>query len=142
MCRAFGTPACFPRMPTVVIITLVIPSRREAGISMPIDWSPFVDFVRRHQRFLLTTHVRPDGDGLGSMLALDEVLRRKGKQVQLAIASSTPPRYRFLDPAGRVQYFRLPGEEFRSAEAILVLDTGTWNQLGDFAHFLRGHNAT
>ena len=27
---------------------------------MPIDWSPFVDLVRNHQRFLLTTHVRPD----------------------------------------------------------------------------------
>jgi phosphoesterase RecJ-like protein len=107
---------------------------------MPIDWAPFVDFVRRHQRFLLTTHVRPDGDGLGSMLALDEVLRRKGKQVQLAIASSTPPRYRFLDPNGRVQHFRLPGDEFRQAEAILVLDTGTWNQLGDMGAFLRGHN--
>ena len=31
---------------------------------MPIDWSPFVDLVHRHQRFVLTTHVRPDGDGL------------------------------------------------------------------------------
>ena len=43
---------------------------------MSLDWSPFVDFVRRHRRFLLTTHVRPDGDGLGSMLALAEVLDR------------------------------------------------------------------
>src|SRR5438876_4355480 len=108
---------------------------------MPIDWSPFVDFVRRHQPFLLTTHVRPDGDGLGSMLALDEILRRQGKEVQLAIASSSPPRYRFLDPGGRVHHFRLPGEEFRRAEAVLVLDTGTWNQLGDFAKFLPGLNA-
>ncbi|HEY1858899.1 MAG TPA: bifunctional oligoribonuclease/PAP phosphatase NrnA [Gemmataceae bacterium] len=104
---------------------------------MPIDWAPFVEFVGRHQRFLLTTHVRPDGDGLGSMLALDEVLRRQGKQVQLAIASSVPPRYRFLDPDSRVQHFRPPGDEFRQADAILVLDTGTWNQLGDFGAFLR-----
>ena len=41
---------------------------------MPLDWSPFVDLVGRHQRFLLTTHVRPDGDGLGSMLALSDTL--------------------------------------------------------------------
>ena len=45
---------------------------------MPIDWSPFVEIVRQHQRFLLTTHVRPDGDGLGSQTALAEVLRRRG----------------------------------------------------------------
>jgi phosphoesterase RecJ-like protein len=111
------------------------------GAEMPIDWSPFVDLVRRHQRFLLTTHVRPDGDGLGSMLALDDALRSKGKDVQLTVASSFPPQYRFLDPAGRIRHFRLPGDDCRQAEAVLILDTGTWNQLGDFGTYLRGHNA-
>jgi bifunctional oligoribonuclease and PAP phosphatase NrnA len=104
---------------------------------MPLDWSPFVDFARRHRRFLLTTHVRPDGDGLGSMLALAEVLEGLGKVVQMTVASTLPPRYDFLDPERRVQRFVPPGEEYRGAEAVVVLDTGTWNQLGDFGTFLR-----
>jgi phosphoesterase RecJ-like protein len=104
---------------------------------MPLDWSPFVDFVRRHRRFLLTTHVRPDGDGLGSMLALAEVLEGLGKVAQMTVASVLPPRYDFLDPERRVQRFAPPGDEFRGAEAVVVLDTGTWNQLGDFGNFLR-----
>ncbi len=104
---------------------------------MPLDWSPFVDFVRRHRRFLLTTHVRPDGDGLGSMLALAEVLEGLGKVAQMTVASTLPPRYDFLDPERRVQRFVPPGEEHRGAEAVVVLDTGTWNQLGDFGNFLR-----
>src|SRR5947209_3190003 len=108
---------------------------------MPIDWGPFVDLVRRHQRFLLTTHVRPDGDGLGSMLALDEVLRQQGKQVQLVIASTFPPRYLFLDPEHRVEVFAPPGERWRDAEAAVVMDTGTWNQLGNFGPFLKTHSA-
>src|SRR5205085_11308739 len=66
--------------------------------AMPIDWAPFVELVRRHQRFLLTTHIRPDGDALGSILALGEVLRLKGKQVRLVNASAMPARYAFLDP--------------------------------------------
>jgi hypothetical protein len=37
-------------------------------VFMPLDWAPFVELVRRHQCFLLTTHIRPDGDGIGSML--------------------------------------------------------------------------
>ena len=37
---------------------------------MAIRWTPFVKLVRRHQRFLLTTHVRPDPDALGSMLSM------------------------------------------------------------------------
>jgi bifunctional oligoribonuclease and PAP phosphatase NrnA len=104
---------------------------------MPIDWSPFLELVRSHQRFLLTTHVRPDGDGLGSMLALADVLQKQGKNVRLTVASFLPPRYDFLDQAGRVRSFEAPGEEYRDAEVAIVLDTGTWNQLGDFGPFLK-----
>jgi phosphoesterase RecJ-like protein len=104
---------------------------------MPIDWRPFVDLVRRHQRFLLTTHVRPDGDALGSMLALAELLSGEGKAVRMVVASSVSTRYRFLDPEGRVEYFQPPGAEWRSADCALVLDTGAWSQLGAFGPFLR-----
>src|SRR5262245_6214381 len=104
---------------------------------MPLDWSPFVDLARRHQRFLLTTHIRPDGDGLGSMLGLADALASRGKQVRLVVASAIPPRYAFLDPAGRIERFHAPDAGHRAAEAVVVLDTGTWNQLGDFGPFLR-----
>jgi phosphoesterase RecJ-like protein len=105
---------------------------------MPLDWTPFVELVRRHDRFLLMTHVRPDGDGLGSQLALADALRRLGKTARVAIASDLPDRYRFLAPEGSVERFRAPGAEFRDAGAILVLDTGTWNQLKEFGPFMRG----
>lgn len=104
---------------------------------MPIDWSLFVDFVRRSQHFLLTTHVRPDGDGLGSMLALAEALRQQGKTVQMTVASALPSRYDFMDPGKTVRRFQPPGNEFSEANAAIVLDTGTWNQLGDFGTFLQ-----
>jgi phosphoesterase RecJ-like protein len=105
---------------------------------MPLDWSPFVDLVRRHQSFLLTTHVRPDGDGLGSMLALGDVLEQNGKSVSMVVASVLPPRYNFLDPTRKIHRFELPGDAYREADMAIVLDTGTWNQLGDFGTFLRG----
>jgi phosphoesterase RecJ-like protein len=106
-------------------------------VKMAIDWAPFVDFVRRHDRFVLTTHVRPDGDGLGSMIALADALDARGKSVQMTVASAVPPRYDFLDHDQRIQRYRPPGSEFRQSQAIVVLDTGTWNQLGDFGVFLR-----
>jgi phosphoesterase RecJ-like protein len=106
---------------------------------MALDWSPFVDLVNRHQRFLLTTHVRPDGDGLGSMLALADTLERRGKATSLVVASALPPRYSFLDPKQRVRRFELPGDAYRDAELVIVLDTGTWNQLGDVGALLKQH---
>ena len=110
---------------------------REGRSFMPIDWVPFVELVRTHKRFLLTTHIRPDGDGLGSMLALAEVLQQQGKEVRRVVASTLPARYDFLDPQRQVQRFTSPGDDLRNAEVVMVLDTGTWNQLGDFGPFLK-----
>jgi phosphoesterase RecJ-like protein len=104
---------------------------------MPLDWAPFVNLVNRCQSFVLTTHVRPDGDGLGSMLALADSLEQLGKRVSMTVASVLPPRYDFLDPTRRIARFEPPGTAYRDAEAAIVLDTGTWNQLGDFGAFLR-----
>lgn len=104
---------------------------------MPVDWSRFVTMVRQHRRFVLTTHVRPDPDGLGSMLALAEALQTMGKDVRLAISSSYPPRYDFLDPHRRIERFNPPGDDWRNCEAVVVLDTGTWNQLGDFGTYMK-----
>jgi phosphoesterase RecJ-like protein len=108
---------------------------------MPIDWSPFVDLVKKHQHFLLTTHVRPDPDGLGSQLALADVLEQMGKRVQMVISSTFPPRYAFLDPGRRIARFAAPGDAYRDAQVIVVLDTGTWNQLGDFGAFMKASAA-
>lgn len=104
---------------------------------MPIDWTPFVELVRRRQRFLLTTHVRPDPDGLGSQLGLADALEGMGKQVRLVIASNWPPRYDFLDPDKRIKRFEPPGDAYRDVDALVILDTGTWSQLGDFGPFLK-----
>jgi phosphoesterase RecJ-like protein len=108
---------------------------------MALDWTPFVDLERRSRRFLLTTHIRPDGDGLGSMLALADALQQRGKEVWLTVASSLPPRYDFLDPGRLVRRFEPPGDAYRAADAVVVLDTGAWNQLGDFGALLRSLDA-
>lgn len=105
---------------------------------MPLDWSPLVDLIRSRQTFLLMTHIRPDADGLGAQLALADALERIGKKARVVIASNLPPRYQFLDPGRtRIERFRLPGEGFRTVDAILILDTGTWGQIADFGDFLK-----
>jgi phosphoesterase RecJ-like protein len=104
---------------------------------MPIDWTPFVDLVARHRRFLMTTHIRPDGDGLGSMKALALAFQQIGKQVACVVASTIPPRYAFLNCDSGLEQFTQAREEHHQADAVIVLDTGTWNQLGAFGSFLR-----
>lgn len=109
---------------------------------MSNDWKPIVDFIRRNDRFLLATHIRPDADGLGSQLALQDALTRIGKSSRVVIASKLPPRYRFLDPATtHIELFTPEtADHFRDCGAVIVLDTGTWNQLGDFGPFIQTLN--
>ncbi|MCI0705483.1 MAG: bifunctional oligoribonuclease/PAP phosphatase NrnA [Planctomycetia bacterium] len=103
---------------------------------MPLDWSPLVDFLRRSERPLLMTHIRPDADGLGSQLALHDALTALGKKPRVAIASKLLPRYEFLDPKRTfIEDFR--PSAFTDRDSVLILDTGTWNQLGDFGDWLK-----
>ena len=67
---------------------------------MSIDWTPLADLIETHDRFLVTTHVRPDGDALGSEVGMAGCSAQKGKDVRVVNASRTPPRYDFLDPDG------------------------------------------
>ena len=48
------------------------------------------EFLARHQRFLLTTHVNPDGDGIGSEVAMALWLAGRGKSVRVLNDSSMP----------------------------------------------------
>jgi phosphoesterase RecJ-like protein len=106
---------------------------------MPLDWSPLLDLIRRHDRPLLMTHVRPDADGLGSQLALHDALTAIGKQPRVAIASKLPPRYEFMDPGRKVIEDFRPGTaaNFSTCDCVIVLDTGTWNQLDGFGDWLK-----
>ena len=63
----------------------------------------------------MTTHIRPDADGLGSLLALGEALEMRGKQVRRIVASAWPPRYDFLDPTKTIERFSLPGDTWRKS---------------------------
>lgn len=86
---------------------------------------------RSHHSFVLTTHVNPDGDGLGSELALAEWLLARGKQVRILNTSPTPDIYLFLDPHRRITQFdeKADGAFVAAADVIVVLDTNHLERL-------------
>ncbi len=104
-----------------------------------VDWPRFVALVRAHQRFLLTTHIRPDCDAVGSVLGMAAVLESLGKQVRIVTAFELPPSQRFLDPLGKIQ--RLDGavsaDELADVEVLMILDTSAWAQFGDMGDVVR-----
>src|SRR5215510_6773730 len=49
------------------------------------------DEIRKRQRFVITSHVRPDGDAIGSSLAMAYALRELGKDVRVVFRDAPPP---------------------------------------------------
>jgi phosphoesterase RecJ-like protein len=96
-------------------------------------WTAIKALIREHQRFVLSTHVNPDGDAIGSELALASLLRALGKDVMIINSDPTPRHYRFLDPDGDIRVFD-PQRDLpfiKQVEVILAVDaSGGWDRLG------------
>ena len=91
----------------------------------------FAEVITPGKRVCLTTHVNPDGDGLGSEAGLVHLLRARGIDAVVTNPTPTPPRFDFL-------FEDLPGvdrtpeaiKELRRADLIVVLDIGDLGRLG------------
>lgn len=62
-----------------------------------IDFDQLKQILHEHNSFLLTTHVNPDGDAIGSEIALYFILKELGKKVYIINHSYTPYNLEFLD---------------------------------------------
>jgi len=95
--------------------------------------------ITEKQNFVLTTHVNPDGDGLGSQFALAQFLRKLGKTVTIINHSKTPENYAFLDPKGEIFQFNPERDRdtILQADAILVVDTNQPARLRSMEPFVQ-----
>lgn len=104
-----------------------------------IDWAPVRRVIDDHGSFLVTSHVNPEGDAIGSEVALARFLRERGKTVRIVNPTPTPDNCRFLDPEGEIILADASraGAVFDGVEAVLIVDLSSWVQLGDFAESVR-----
>jgi phosphoesterase RecJ-like protein len=106
---------------------------------MRLDWAGLLDALRQAQRFVLTSHVRPDCDALGSELGLAGILEALGKDVRIVNAQETPASLRWLDPEGRLESLAggVRPADLRDRDLLVVLDTSAWAQLGAMGDVLK-----
>lgn len=93
--------------------------------------------IRAGRSFLVATHVNPDGDALGSALALGLGLKRLGKRVKIYSADPVPGNLRFLPGAERVTALLTVQERF---DAAFLVDCAEPERAGEtfFQHPRRG----
>jgi phosphoesterase RecJ-like protein len=61
------------------------------------------DRIQAAHRILITSHIRPDGDAIGSSLALGLALMDAGKQVQVVLSDGLPASFRHLPGSEKVK---------------------------------------
>lgn len=85
------------------------------------------EVLARRRNFLITSHVRPDGDAIGSELALYLALLSMGKDVSVYNQDGVPESYRFLPGAEAVSRSFGPTESY---DALIVLDCSDVKRIG------------
>ena len=107
--------------------------------------SDAVAFLRVHSDFLLIAHVAPDGDAIGSCLALKQLLEQMGKRARVICDDPVPHLYAFLPGANKV----LPKDAMTDAEAFVAVDCadvgrtgGQWSRVGTKPSLCIDHHIT
>jgi len=74
--------------------------------------------IRARHRFVVTSHARPDGDGIGSALACGQILRRLGKEAAVVMHDGVPRIYRNLPFADRA----IQADSVPPNDAVILLE--------------------
>ena len=85
------------------------------------------DEIMRRQRFLLTSHARPDGDSIGSQLAMAFALEALGKQVRIVNADPAPEHYQDFPGMDRIE---IAASASADVDAVIVMECSDLTRTG------------
>ncbi|UCH65169.1 MAG: bifunctional oligoribonuclease/PAP phosphatase NrnA [Ignavibacterium sp.] len=96
-----------------------------------MDFKILKKIIDENKSFLLTTHVNPDADAIGSEIALYHILKRLGKEVLIINHSVTPYNLTFLDIDNIIRKFNLESDKnfIDDADVLVALDFNRANRL-------------
>src|SRR5947209_7373766 len=119
----------------VFIRCVTLPSVAMADAAAVADpYRKLIDALSGMKKVLVTTHVRPDGDALGTSAALVLGMRKNHIDAEVLLLSRLPTKYSFIFKDNGIVYHDVekgfPADwSLDRYDALLVADTGTWSQL-------------
>jgi bifunctional oligoribonuclease and PAP phosphatase NrnA len=107
------------------------------------QYDAFIDRLSAARKVLITTHVRPDGDAVGTAAAMAMALRTRGIADEILLFSRLPPKYAFIFQQNKIEHHNVeagwPADwSIDRFDTLLVVDTGTWSQLPGLKEKLNG----
>ena len=89
-----------------------------------IDFEKLADIIKSNQSFLITTHVNPDADAIGSEIAFYRLLNSLGKKSKIINHSSTPYNIKFIDTDNVIEKYdeSIHKKYFDTSDVLVALD--------------------
>lgn len=102
----------------------------------------FKEIVEANERFVLTTHINPDGDGIGSEIGLYFYLKQLGKSVHILNASKMPKIYDFLENGFEIHHYSPDEHEqiLKNTQILIALDIGDYSRMGSLVDLVSTMN--
>ncbi len=95
-----------------------------------------ISAIRDNDRFMVATHVHPDGDALGSLLGMKFILERLGKKADIFAQDKIPPEFEFLPQTKAIRNKPIQSAKY---DAAILVDCGDFERVGDeLAGFISG----
>jgi len=106
-----------------------------------LDYSAIHELLAKSQQVVITTHRSPDGDAMGSALALALVLRKKGLKASVVVPNSYPPFLAWMPEASSTIIYEEEGEKAKTvtaeSELIFCLDFNNLNRLEGYGDVVK-----
>jgi len=103
------------------------PAAPRVTTTIPPDLARIVDAIRARQRFVLSSHARPDGDAIGSQMAMAYALRAMGKDVRIVNSDPAPPPLMVFPGVPDIEIAREVGGDF---DAAVIMECGDLARTG------------
>ena len=97
-----------------------------------LDFSAAIDYLQASENIVITAHINPDGDAIGSSLSLYYALKDMGKKVEVIInESKCPAVYSFLSRSKKIKKYNpvVHNSMIYSADVIIVVDVGNLSRV-------------
>ncbi|MDO8524976.1 MAG: bifunctional oligoribonuclease/PAP phosphatase NrnA [Candidatus Omnitrophota bacterium] len=92
-----------------------------------------IEAIRKYNKFLITAHINPEGDSLGSQLGMKALLESLGKMAVIVNNDAVPDHYKFLPDAEAISNRPGSGLDF---EAAIILDCPTLKRIGNVRNLI------
>lgn len=103
-------------------------------------WREIKQIIHQSRKFLIATHVNPDGDGLGAACAMVDLLKKMGKDPIFLTEEPIPDKFDFLDYQGAQAIF--DRKRSYDADVLIVLDAHHKDRIGSIAEVTKHPNIT